>query len=119
MLRALIFDFDGTIIDTEGPIFHAWSRTFNDMGCSLSFEEYSVCIGNDRKREILRGMLEERVRGTGKSVHWESLDHARQQFYHPLVKELPILRGVTEVLQAARGAGLRTAVCSSSSRGTR
>ncbi len=28
MLRALIFDFDGLILDTETPEFHAWQEIY-------------------------------------------------------------------------------------------
>ncbi|HET9887228.1 MAG TPA: HAD-IA family hydrolase [bacterium] len=116
MLRAIIFDFDGTIIDTEGPVFHGWAKTFSDMGCELSLQDYSRCIADDRKREILRAMLEERVRGPGRAVHWERLDRERGQFYRPLVERQPILAGVMELLLASREAGVRAAVCSNSPR---
>ncbi len=35
MIRALIFDFDGLIVDTENPVFQAWSEVYEDFGCEL------------------------------------------------------------------------------------
>ena len=44
MIKALIFDFDGLIIDTESAEFQSWQETFEEHGCALTFEEQN---GND------------------------------------------------------------------------
>ena len=47
MIRAVIFDFDGTILDTEWPTFFAWQDTYAAHGQTLTFEEY---LGSNRNR---------------------------------------------------------------------
>jgi len=32
MIRALIFDFDGLILETEGPIFQSWQEVYRAYG---------------------------------------------------------------------------------------
>ena len=36
MIRALIFDFDGLILDTETTQFETWQWVFDQHGCSYS-----------------------------------------------------------------------------------
>lgn len=35
MIRALIFDFDGLILDTEEPVFQSWQELYQEFGCAL------------------------------------------------------------------------------------
>ena len=44
--EALVFDFDGLILDTESPVFTAWQEEFAAHGCPrLTIEEWSAEIG--------------------------------------------------------------------------
>lgn len=45
MLSAVVFDFDGLILDTENAEFQAWSSVFSDHGASLEISEWSKCVG--------------------------------------------------------------------------
>ena len=45
--KALIFDFDGLIVDTEVPIFDAWQTDYAEYGQELSLEDYVGCVGSD------------------------------------------------------------------------
>ncbi len=36
MIRGLIFDFDGLILDTESPEYRSWQEVFRDYGCDLA-----------------------------------------------------------------------------------
>ena len=44
-LRALIFDFDGTIIDSETPVYDGWRATYAEHGHELPLERYVEIIG--------------------------------------------------------------------------
>ena len=35
-IAAVVFDFDGTIIDTETPVYESWRDTFVHAGVELS-----------------------------------------------------------------------------------
>ncbi len=45
MLRAVIFDFDGTIIDTETPWYHAWQEIYQRYQVDLPLALWSQNIG--------------------------------------------------------------------------
>jgi beta-phosphoglucomutase-like phosphatase (HAD superfamily) len=45
MVKALIFDIDGTIIDSVGAHIEAWKRTFAHFGKEVSDEEIRRHIG--------------------------------------------------------------------------
>ena len=74
-LRALLFDFDGLIVDTEWPIYQAWSKTFRDHGHPLPLETFTKCIGTDFDTWSPKTHLENL---TGAEINWPPLDAARQ-----------------------------------------
>ena len=41
-IRALLFDFDGLIVDTESPSLAAWRRVYAEHGQELSLERWST-----------------------------------------------------------------------------
>jgi len=46
MVSALIFDFDGLILDTEMPLYEAWKMTFEHHGVTpIALEEWSQSLG--------------------------------------------------------------------------
>jgi beta-phosphoglucomutase-like phosphatase (HAD superfamily) len=46
MVSAIVFDFDGLILDTETPIFASWSRVFDEHASTpLTMDEWSSEIG--------------------------------------------------------------------------
>ncbi|WKL03205.1 HAD family phosphatase [Paenibacillus amylolyticus] len=49
MIKALVFDFDGTIIDTETAWYIAFRDAYKEHGVDLTLEMYSQCIGTSLK----------------------------------------------------------------------
>ena len=47
-IRGLVFDFDGLILDTEGPEYAAWCEVFGKHGCELKIEDWAIGIGTQR-----------------------------------------------------------------------
>ena len=47
MNRAVLFDFDGVLVDTEWSIYQSWRRVFEAHGHELPLAIYTRCIGSD------------------------------------------------------------------------
>jgi putative hydrolase of the HAD superfamily len=45
LIKALIFDFDGLIIDTETPSYYAFRQVYHEYGVELPQEMYAKCVG--------------------------------------------------------------------------
>jgi len=44
-LRALLFDFDGLILDTEYPYYASWSEIYDTFGLTLALDDWATLIG--------------------------------------------------------------------------
>lgn len=44
-IRALFFDFDGVIIETEMPAYQSWQEIYEEFGVTLSVHEWASCLG--------------------------------------------------------------------------
>lgn len=110
-MKALIFDFDGTILDTEQAEYTAWAETYARYGGELTLEAYLPCVGTTDPVFDLYAHLEAQIGPFDR----EAFDRERQKRLHALLAELRPLPGVLERLEEARSLGLRRAVASSSS----
>ena len=112
MIKALIFDFDGLIIDTETPEYDSWSEVFSSYGIGLDRRTWEESVGG-AGLDIYR-LLEEL---SGKLTEPEVVRHRARQRYLERVERNPILPGVVDYINAAKRMGLRMAVASSSRSG--
>jgi putative hydrolase of the HAD superfamily len=111
---AVLFDFDGILVDTEWAIYQAWLRTFQRHGHDLPLSLYTRCIGSDFDAWSPKVHLEDL---TKLGFDWVELDAARQvEIRAELEQEGPI-EGVPDLLAAIKGRGIPQAVVSSSSHG--
>ena len=112
MLKALVFDFDGLILDTETPEFLAWSDIYQRHGVSLDPAAWGVGVGTwDAFDPVthLEGL-------TGRPVTAEELRREQRERCLALIAAEQPLPGVRELLDGARERGLKLAVASSSGR---
>lgn len=110
-VRALLFDFDGLIVDTETPSLASWQAVYADHGRELPLERWHTIIGTVGGFDPL-DYLEE-LHGP---IDREAVQ-ARQHEHELKLGEIEVLRpGVLEYLEEAQRLGLRTAIVSSSSR---
>ncbi|MGQ9477993.1 MAG: HAD family hydrolase [Candidatus Bipolaricaulia bacterium] len=112
MIRGLIFDFDGLILDTELPTYLAWEEICLAHGCHLPLEVWAACIGTSREFDVL-GYLEARL---GRRVERAALAARRRERELELIAQQGLLPGVRDYLAEARRLKLKLGLASSSSR---
>ena len=112
MIRALIFDFDGLIVDTESPALESWQEIFREYGHELSLDRWALNVGRGESLDVV-GDLQQLV---GRTLDAGALKAQRRARHIQMVEAQPILPGVAERIAEAHAMGLRLAVASSSSR---
>lgn len=112
MIRALVFDFDGLIVETETPALVSWQEIFREYGQELTPELWEENVGRGERIDIV-GLLEQL---SGRSLDAEALTARRRARHVEMVEAQPILPGVLQCIADARDLGFRLAVASSSSR---
>ena len=112
MIRALIFDFDGLILETEGPSYQSWKDVYQSFGLSLPFSTWSTIIGTTQGPFDPLQKLQSQVT---RPVDWQAVEASRMAAEQALNETHPILPGVLQYLEDARRLGLKLGVASSSS----
>jgi len=112
MIRALIFDFDGLILETETPVYQSWRELYTSLGCQLSFDKWADTIG---KAEGLFDPFDDIEEQMGRTVNRETLGASRRQRELELIARQPALPGVQVILDAAIRMSLMIGLASSSS----
>lgn len=111
-IRAVLFDFDGLIVDTESVGYETWRELFAEHGHVLPIEVYAQVVGTDFNQTYdPRLDLEAR---TGISFNWAEVEMLRRAREAELHEGMHLLPGVMDRLEEARLLGLPCAVASSS-----
>jgi len=110
MFKAIVFDFDGLILDTEGPVYRSWVEVYQAHGEELPFERWIQIVGSTTLEFHPQHHLEERL---GKPLPQEVLDR-RVSRRTELVLAEKLLPGVVELADEAASAGFKLGVASSS-----
>ncbi len=115
MLRAIVFDFDGIVADTEPLHFQAFAVVLRGEGIAFGEQDYFGTYLGLNDATFLRRFTEDRKLG------WTDADRARIQsaknaaYRSKVAAGLPLLPGVRELIE--RSVGKRAlAICSGARR---
>ena len=108
---ALIFDFDGLILDTETPEFQSWVRVFEQHGCVMERAVWTRCIGHGWHHFDPFAHLQSQL---GRDVDRDAISADRRAWNLAAIEAQPILPGVERLLDTAAAAGVKLGIASSS-----
>lgn len=112
MLEAVIFDFDGVVVDSEPIHMRCFLEVMKPHGVRFTKDEYYAQYLAYSDRDAMTRMIEQYgLDGDGLDI--EALIEAKsERVRHALATEAKPLPGTIELMRAAREAGLGLAICS-------
>jgi HAD superfamily hydrolase (TIGR01549 family) len=112
MVKALIFDIDGTLVDTVDLHARAWADAFRHFGRHVAFHDVRQQIGKGGDQLIPVFLPPEEVKRIGAELdHWRG--RLYQQRYLPMARAFPKVR---QLFERAKAAGQKIALASSCKR---
>jgi putative hydrolase of the HAD superfamily len=109
--QALIFDFDGLILDTETAVYEGWRELYASHGHPLALETWAQCVGSDFGAYDPEADLEKLL---SRKLHWHPLHEQRRLTVQRHLEQAEAMPGVRARLHEARELGVPCSVASSS-----
>ena len=108
--RALLFDLDGTLIDSMPHHHSAWVRWHQRHGLSMDAQAFFAATAGRSNAEILADMLPR-----SSAAERERMADEKELLYRALAAvSLGLIAGAEAFVSAARQAGFKLAVCTAS-----
>ncbi len=112
MIRAAIFDIDGTLVDSVDLHAQAWHETFTHFGHDVATAAIRRQIGKGGDKLLPTFLSQEEVNEQGKSIEEFRADLFMRE-YMPRVKPFPKVRDLFEKIKSS---GKKVALASSSNK---
>ncbi|WP_027087557.1 HAD family hydrolase [Cohnella panacarvi] len=112
MIKAVVFDLDGTLVDTETCAYEAMRDIYKQHGQELPLDKWSLAIGTHGGFDGY-GYLEERI---GRKLDRKAIHKQFWDLHEERVSKMPLRPGVLARLEEARELGLKIGLASSSQR---
>ncbi|WP_082084226.1 HAD family hydrolase [Paenibacillus beijingensis] len=110
-MKAIVFDFDGLIVDTESIWYDCYRETLSALNLEFPIEVFSRCIGTHDTE--MRNYLKEVVGGEAQALQ---IVEAAARLHDDKILNVQERQGVRDYLEEAKQAGLMIGLASSSSR---
>ena len=111
MLKAVIFDLDGVIVNTVPVHFKAWKKMFGEYGIKFGFDDYKRKVDGIPRMDGARAIL--------KDLNKEELEEAarkKQSYFLKFLKKnkIQIHKTTIKLIEGLKEIGIKVAVISSS-----
>ena len=94
---AVIFDFDGLLVDTEYAIYASWLRVFDSCGHPLPLDLFNQCLGSGYTHWNPGDHLEKL---TGRTFDWDEINALRQKEIVRDLEHAGLLPGAGELIRS-------------------
>lgn len=112
MIKAIVFDFDGLILDTESNEFKAYQDVYRHHGGELTLDVWSRVVGTDMLAVF--NPYEHLEQLVGKPVDRDRFQQMRRKLFLDRMEEEQLRPGVVSVLEQGKRLGLKIGLASSS-----
>lgn len=112
LIKGLIFDFDGLVLDTESPDFKSWQKVFKTFDLELTVDMWASVVGNP-DHEF--NPLDHIKKMTGRNIDQEGILARKRESVSKILTNQAPLPGVEDYIQDAKTMGLKVGIASSSS----
>jgi len=110
MIKAVIFDFDGLILDTETHEYKALSEIYQEHGAELPLSVWGKVIGTISDFNPYTHLKNQ----ADVSLSEKEFNRRLKERFHERLKEEKVRPGVDEYIKAAKQLGLKVGLASSS-----
>jgi HAD superfamily hydrolase (TIGR01509 family) len=110
-VRALLFDFDGTMLETESSSYGSWRDLLAEHGFELTHDAWSGAVGTIDGVDPV-ALLEAHL---GAPVDRVELEARQRRLHREMLAEETLRPGVPEVVDEAHARGLHWAIVTSAS----
>ena len=111
MIQAVIFDFDGLIIDTETVWFDSFNEVLGRYDVEFPLEIFLPCVGT--KGTIIDQYIEEKL---GNRVSVQEIRQLVRECHREKIVDIDIREGVRDYLTQAKELSLKIGLATSSNR---
>lgn len=110
-VRALLLDFDGTMLETESSSYGSWRELLAEHDYELTHATWAAAVGTLGGLDPV-ALLEEHL---GEPVDRDALEERQSALHRELLVEEVLRPGIQRLVDDARAYGLRRAIVTSAS----
>ena len=107
MIKAFIFDMDGTIVDNMAVHTAVWLEILADLGTPMTAAEFQASVAGKTNLETMRQLVDSQITAADAERISLMKEERYRQRYAPLMQPMP---GLLSLLHQARQAGIKLAV---------